>query len=52
MATVVALACHAAVWMLPDQVAPDTPPPGAHELCFQQVEKRRLSISMEGDGWD
>jgi hypothetical protein len=51
MATVVALACHAAVWMLPDQVVPDTPPPGAHELCFQQVERRRQTISGE-DGWD
>lgn len=52
MATVVALACHAAVWMLPDLPAAVVAPPSAHDLCFKQVESRRRSIMAGGDGWD
>lgn len=44
MATVVALACHAAVWMLPSHAVPSTPSPTHHDHCFQQVESRRRTV--------
>lgn len=44
MATVVALACHAAVWMLPSREAPKPAEPTVQELCRQQVERKRRYV--------
>lgn len=51
MATVVALACHAAVWMLPSRHVPTVPEPTIQELCRQQVERKRRVVHSN-EGWD
>jgi hypothetical protein len=46
MATVVALACHAAVWMLPSREMPTTPEPTTQQLCREQVERKRRYVAV------
>jgi len=51
MATVVALAAHAAVWMLPSREVPLPPEPTIQEVCRAQVERTRRFIHSAEEEW-
>lgn len=55
MATVIAIAAHEAVWMLPHKAAPKAAPPTMIERHIEQVIKRnkmrRIQEQFDYDGW-
>lgn len=51
MATVVALAAHGAIWLLPATEAAKPEPESFHTQAFKQVEMKRRHVAHAGD-WD